>query len=118
MLQFIHPPGVFFYPGSPPSSNNILQAPFTLQAAQAVAASGLLTSKDPLPEAVGNMVIQFARSRGASSYRRQPQVMALMDDIQVSVFLTFIALSEMVEQTKQVKRPETAIGVANIAFNL
>ncbi len=54
-----------------------------LQAAQAVAASGLLTTKDPVPEAIGKMVLQFATSRPSSSSGRQPQVMALMDDIQV-----------------------------------
>ena len=59
---------------------------FLLQAAQAVAASGLLSSKDPLPEAVGRMVLQFASSRSGSASHRQPQVMALMDDIQVLHF--------------------------------
>ena len=68
-----------------------------MQAAQAVAASGLFTSKDPSSEAVGNLVLQFARSRGSSSRMRQPQVMALMDDIQVGAAITLKVLHQRVD---------------------
>ena len=61
-----------------------------LQAASLMASSSLLLSGKPSPEIVGRLVLQLAATSNGS--QQQPQVMAIMDDIKVSLSLSIASI--------------------------